>query len=155
MDMQNKPLVSKKEFVLKYNVKDIWDIVIDNENYEWRTDIKEIKIMENGNRWTEYYDKKLRYFTEFTLLGKNEYKVYSFKMENKKYYGNWYGEFNEINENEVKINFTEAVFIKNKIMKILAKLFRRLEKKQERYIKDLINKLERGNKNNGVRPHRV
>jgi hypothetical protein len=28
--------------------------------------------MENGNNWIEYYDKKLKYFTEFTLLGKKE-----------------------------------------------------------------------------------
>jgi hypothetical protein len=73
MDIQDKSLVSKKEFILKYNIKDIWDIVIDNENYEWRTGVKKIKIMENGNKWIEYYDKKLKYFTKFTLLGKKEY----------------------------------------------------------------------------------
>jgi hypothetical protein len=143
MNIQNKALVSKNESIIKYNVKDVWDIVVDNENYEWRADIKKIKIMENGNKWIEYYDKKLKYFTEFTLLGKKEYKIYSFKMENKNFYGNWYGEFNEMNQNETRISFIEVIYIKKKIINILAKLFWNIKKKQEKYIKGLINELKK------------
>jgi bifunctional N-acetylglucosamine-1-phosphate-uridyltransferase/glucosamine-1-phosphate-acetyltransferase GlmU-like protein len=64
-------------------------------------------------------------------------------MENKNFYGNWYGEFTEVNQKEVKIIFTEVIFIKNKIMKLMAKIFLNIEKKQEKYINDLINELKK------------
>jgi hypothetical protein len=83
-----KPLVAKKEIVLKYNVKNIWDIVVNNNDYKWRTDIKEIEMFENGKDRIEYYDMNRKYFTKFILREKEEYKLYSFDMENKNFYGN-------------------------------------------------------------------
>jgi hypothetical protein len=144
----NKSIVSEKEMILKYSVKIIWDIVINNNDYKWRTDIKELEILENGNGWIEYYDVNRKYYTNFTLKEKEEYKLYSFDMENKNYYGNWIGKFIEINNNETKCIFTETIYVKNKIMNILAKLFWNIEKIQGKYFKDLENKLlENNNKN--------
>jgi hypothetical protein len=31
------------------------------------------------------------------------YKLYSFEMDNKNFYGNWVGKFTEINDNETKM----------------------------------------------------
>jgi len=73
---QNKPFVIKKEVILDYNVKDIYDIVVDKEHYEWRKDVKKIEIFHNGKKWIEYYDKKSKRYTNFTLLAKNEYQIY-------------------------------------------------------------------------------
>jgi hypothetical protein len=136
-----RPLIAEKEVILKYNVKIIWDIVINNNDYKWRTDIKKIKILENGKDWIEYYDVKEKYFTKFILKEKEEYKLYSFEMDNKNFCGNWVGKFIEIDDNETKCVFTEILFIKNRIMNILAKLFWNIEKTQGQYFKDLENKL--------------
>jgi hypothetical protein len=84
----NKPLVAEKEIILEYNVKTIWDIVVNNNDYSWRTDIRKIELLENGI-WIEYYDKDGKYFTKFTLKQKEEYTLYSFDMENRNYYGKW------------------------------------------------------------------
>jgi hypothetical protein len=46
-------------------------------DYKWRTDIKELEIIENGNGWIEYYNMNKKNFTEFTLKKKEEYKLYS------------------------------------------------------------------------------
>ncbi|WP_010253888.1 hypothetical protein [Treponema primitia] len=136
-----KPLVAKKEIILKYNVKIIWNIVLNNNDYKWRTDIKEIKILENGKDWIEYYDMNRKYFTRFILREKEEYNLYSFDMENKNFYGNWVGKFFEINNNETKCIFIETIYIKNRIMNIVAKIFLTFEKIQEQYFKDLGKKL--------------
>jgi hypothetical protein len=137
----NKPIISEKEVIMKYNVKIIWNIVLNNNDYKWRTDIKELEIIENGKGWIEYYDMNKKYFTKFTLKEKEEYKLYSFNMENKKFHGNWIGKFIEINDNETKCIFTETIYIKNKIMNVLAKIFWNLEKIQGQYFKDLEKKL--------------
>ena len=76
-----KPIISERETVFQYNVKTIWNIVINNKNYKWRTGIEKIDILENDR--IEYYDKNSKHYTKFTLKNKEEYKLYSFDMENK------------------------------------------------------------------------
>jgi hypothetical protein len=137
----NKPLVAEKEIILEHNIKRIWDIIVNNNDYKWRTDIKKIKILENGKDWIEYYDIKEKFYTKFILKEKEMYKLYSFEMDNKNFYGNWMGKFTDINDNETKCTFMETIFIKNRIINILAKFFWNIEKIQKKYFKDLKNKL--------------
>ena len=136
-----KPLISEKEIILDYNVKNIWEIVVNNSDYQWRTGIHKIELLENGN-WIEYYDEKGKNFTKFTLKDKEENTFYSFEMENKNFYGNWTGKFIEIDVNKTKCIFTETIYIKNNLMGILAKMFWNLEKLQEQYFNDLKKRLE-------------
>jgi hypothetical protein len=124
----NKPIISEKEVILKYSVKNIWDIVVNNNDYKWRTGIKELEILENGKDWIEYYNVNRKQYTKFILKEKEEYKLYSFDMENKKFHGNWIGKFTEINDKETKCIFRETIYVKNKIINILAKMFWNLEK---------------------------
>jgi hypothetical protein len=139
-------LIAKKECTLNYNIKSIWNIIVNNNEYEWRSDITKIKISENGKDWIEYYDLEEKYFTKFILEEKQEYNKYSFKMENKNFTGNWVGEFIETGNKETKCIFIETINMKNKIMKILAKIFWNINKIQEKYKNDLIKKLEEENK---------
>jgi hypothetical protein len=62
-------------------------------------------------------------------------------MDNKNFYGKWTGKFIEINDNETKCIFTETIYVKSKIMNILAKIFWNLGKIQDQYFKDLEKKL--------------
>jgi hypothetical protein len=137
-----KPLIAKKEIVLPFNVKDIWNIVGDNKNYSWRSDISRVEIVEDEKIWIEYYDADKKYFSTFTLTEKVADKKYAFDMDNKNYYGKWIGEFEEINQHETKCMFTEEIYIKNKLMNFLAKYFWNLEKIQNQYFADLEKKLE-------------
>ena len=141
----NKPLISEKEAIFEYSVKSVWEIVVNNEDYKWRTGIKNIEILDNGN-WLEIYDNAGKNFTKFILKNKEEYSTYSFEMDNKSFSGYWEGKFIEIDTNKTKCIFTETIYIKYPIMKILAKLFWNLGKIQEQYYKDLKKKLEE-NKN--------
>jgi uncharacterized SAM-binding protein YcdF (DUF218 family) len=53
--IMNKPLISEEEIILEYNVKTIWDIVVNNSDYGWRSAIKKIELLDNES-WIEYYD---------------------------------------------------------------------------------------------------
>jgi hypothetical protein len=138
----SKPLIAKKEVVLKFNVKVIWDIVVNNSDYKWRSDIKNVEILENRKDWIEYYDENRKFFTKFTLKNKEECTFYSFDMENKNFHGNWIGNFIKINNNETKCIFMENIYLKNSIMNLLAKIFWNINELQEKYFRDLENKLK-------------
>ena len=134
-----KPIISERETVFQYNVKTIWNIVINNKNYKWRTGIEKIDILENDR--IEYYDKNSKHYTKFTLKNKEEYKLYSFDMENKIFFGTWTGKFIEININETKYVFIEKIFMKNRVKAFLAKYFWNIGKIQEKYFHDLRSNL--------------
>lgn len=120
------------------DVETVWNIVTNNHDYEWRSDISKIEISDDGSTFIEY--NKNGNSTKFTITEKTKNKLYKFDMENKFFYGNWQGEFFEEN-GKTKIVFIENIYVKNPIIKILSYLFMNLKKIQMQYVEDLKRKL--------------
>ncbi|MCC0651030.1 MULTISPECIES: SRPBCC family protein [unclassified Clostridioides] len=120
------------------DVETVWNIVTDNRDYKWRSDISKIEVFDDGSTFIEY--NKDGNSTKFTVTEKTKNKLYKFNMENKFFYGNWQGEFFEENE-KTKIVFIENIYVKNPIIKILSYLFMNLKKIQMQYVEDLKRKL--------------
>lgn len=119
----------------KADIKTVWDIVTDNENNTWRSDLSKIEIIGGGDRFIEY--TKEGYQTQFHITTKEPYERYEFDMENKNFKGHWVGVFTEIAGGGTQIDFTEELNIKNPLMEVLSYLFMNLKKIQEQYISDL------------------
>lgn len=92
------------EAVLKSDVKKVWNIVTDNENYEWRSDLSKISVSPDTNKFYEY--TKNGFKTEFDITLKIPYECYEFDMKNKYMSGHWKGVFIG-EESGTKIVFTE------------------------------------------------
>ena len=60
--------------------KTVWDIVTDNKNYEWRSDLSKIEMIDE-NRFDEY--TKTGFVTHFQITAKEPYRKYRFDMENQ------------------------------------------------------------------------
>lgn len=120
------------------DVEIVWNIVTNNHDYEWRSDISKIEISDDGSTFIEY--NKDGNSTKFTVTEKTKNKLYKFNMENKFFYGNWQGEFFE-EDGKTKIVFIENIYVKNPIIKILSYLFMNLKKIQMQYVEDLKRKL--------------
>nr|UWI49849.1 hypothetical protein NZ312_17275 [Clostridioides difficile] len=120
------------------DVETVWNIVTNNHDYRWRSDISKIEVSDDGSTFIEY--NKDGNSTKFTVTEKTKNKLYKFNMENKFFYGNWQGEFFEENE-KTKIVFIENIYVKNPIIKILSYLFMNLKKIQIQYVEDLKRKL--------------
>lgn len=120
------------------DVETVWNIVTNNHDYEWRSDISKIEISDDGSTFIEY--NKDGNSTKFTVTEKTKNKLYKFNMENKFFYGNWQGKFFEEN-GKTKIVFIENIYVKNPIIKILSYLFMNLKKIQMQYVEDLERKL--------------
>lgn len=125
-----------KEF--SCDIKKLWNIITDNSNYAWRSDLSKIEIIDDKH-FIEY--AKNDFPTHFTITSKVDLKEYIFDIENTNIKGKWIGIFKELDNGNVLLSFTEEIETNNILMKLLAKLY--LITQQKRYIRDLENELKK------------
>ena len=126
----------KKQFSCDKNK--LWDIITDNSNYKWRTDLSKIEIIDETH-FIEY--TKNSFPTYFTITAKEKLKEYKFDLENDKIKGKWVGIFKELPNGNIELDFTEEIEVNSFIMKLLAKPY--LKSQQKRYMKDLEKELNK------------
>ena len=124
----------KKQFSCDKNK--LWDVITDNNNYSWRSDLSKIEIIDNIH-FVEY--TKNNFPTYFTITSKIKLEEYKFDIENKNLKGKWIGVFKELPNGTIELDFTEEIEVNNFIMKLLAKLY--LKSQQKRYMRDLEKEL--------------
>ena len=125
----------KKEF--NCDIVKLWNIITDNTNYTWRSDLSKIEIIDDKH-FIEY--AKNNYPTYFTIISKEKLKEYKFDIENTKINGKWIGIFKKLDNGNVLLDFTEEIETTNFVMKVLAKPY--LKSQQKRYMKDLEKELK-------------
>ncbi len=104
----------KKEF--NCDIEKLWNIITDNTNYTWRSDLSKIEIIDDKH-FIEY--AKNNYPTYFTITSKENLKEYRFDIENTNIKGKWTGIFKELSNGSVELDFTEEIETNNIIMKLL------------------------------------
>ena len=133
-----KSRISTATEVLNYRIEDVWNIITDNENWQWRSDLQNLEIL-NEKEFIEYGKGGME--IHFTITKKAEYKVYGFTMNSKHFSGEWIGDFEKLPDGRTKIMFTESLVYKNLLLKIFASLFINLKDIQDVYMRDLKKKL--------------
>lgn len=116
----------------------LWDVITDNYNYYWRSDLSKIDIIDEKH-FIEY--GKNNFPTYFTITAKEKLKEYKFNLENANLKGKWIGIFKELQNGNIELDFTEEIEVKNFIMKLLAKFY--LKSQQKKYMKDLEKELKK------------
>ena len=124
----------KKEF--NCDIEKLWNIITDNTNYTWRSDLSKKEIIDDKH-FIEY--AKNNYPTYFTIISKEKLEEYKFDIENTKINGKWIGIFKKLDNGNVLLDFTEKIETNNFVMKVLAKPY--LKSQQKRYMKDLEKEL--------------
>ena len=126
----------KKEFNCDKNK--LWNIITDNANFAWRSDLSKIEIIDNTH-FVEYTKKNFP--TYFTIISKENLKVYKFELKNENLKGKWIGIFKELPNGNIELDFTEEIEVNSFIMKMLAKFY--LKSQQKRYMRDLERELNK------------
>lgn len=126
----------KKEF--KCDIEKLWNIITDNTNYIWRSDLSKIEIVDDTH-FIEY--AKNNYPTYFTITSKVNLKEYKFDIENSNIKGKWIGIFKKLDNGDILLDFTEEIETNNFIMKLFAKPY--LKSQQKRYMNDLEKELNK------------
>lgn len=120
----------------KCDIAQVWNTVTSLTDYDWRSDISEIRIL-GEDKFAEY--TKDGYETVFTITARDTYSKWEFDMNNTNMSGHWTGVFSKNGENTV-IDFTESVKAKKFIMRPFIRSF--LKKQQSQYVSDLKKALE-------------
>lgn len=128
--------ISKIEAVFEEDIKVVWDLVTSVENYSWRSDLREVKLV-NKKEFIEY--TKDNFETRFIVTKFEPYQVWEFNMENKNIRGKWTGNFFE-EDGKTRVEFIEDVQVKNILMQVFIKSY--LRKQQKLFIRDLKKALE-------------
>jgi len=116
------------------DIEAVWNIVTDNSNYSWRSDLSKIEIIDE-KKFIEY--AKNSFETHFTITAKEPFKLYEFQLENRNLEGKWIGKFFSLPNGETKIEFTEELSIKDPLVEIITKIFKIIKKMQKTYVEDL------------------
>lgn len=128
--------ISNIKAVFQSNLQAVWDTVTSLENYQWRSDLRRIEVV-NEKQFIEY--TKDGYATTFTITVTEPYERWEFDMENSNMEGHWTGVFKG-RGGQTEIEFTEDVTAKKLIMKPFVKGY--LKKQQKQYVSDLRKALE-------------
>lgn len=127
---------SRVKAMFQCEVKKVWEVVTSLENYEWRSDLSKIEIV-NDKTFIEY--TKEGYQTTFTMTQREPFARWEFDMDNDNMHGHWIGVFTA-RDGMTEIDFTEEVTAKKLLLKPFVKGY--LKKQQERYITDLKKALQ-------------
>jgi hypothetical protein len=129
-----KRSVSTASAVLDSSIDDVWNKITDNENWQWRSDLQNLKIL-NEKEFIEYGKGGME--IHFTITKKEKYKLYAFNMDCNQFTGEWTGVFEKTQDGKTKITFTESIAYKKWFLRIIASLFVNLKAIQDEYMRDL------------------
>ena len=115
--------------MIEVSVTLVHNIVTDNKNFQWRKEVENIELLEDG--FIEYY--KGGGHTLFNNIQKKKNEYYAFTMQHKLFYGEWEGKF-ELYNGGTKVCFQEKIHIKNFFLRLIAPLFWNLKRIQQNYI---------------------
>lgn len=125
--------ISNIKAVIPGELRQVWELVLDIENYGvWRSDLSKTEVI-NDNQFIEY--TKDGYPTTFTVTLVEPYRRWEFDMENSNMKGHWIGVFTD-KGNGTEIDFTECVEAKKWLLKPFVKSY--LRKQQARFVADIM-----------------
>lgn len=127
--------VSNMRATLLYPIEVVWDTVTNLNDFSWRSDLKDVRIIDENN-FIEITKNGVE--TYFRITECIKYQSWIFVIENKNIKGTWVGKF-YVEDDKTILDFTENVVSKKLIFKPFISLY--LKRQQRIYFKDLKVKL--------------
>lgn len=112
-------------------IEKVWNKVTDLNDFYWRSDIRDIKIIDENN-FVEITKDGVE--THFKVTEYTKHQCWSFEIENENIKGNWVGKFYS-HGNNTTLDFTENIIAKKIIFKPFVASY--LRKQQKIYFQDL------------------
>jgi len=131
-----------KQTVYDTSIETVYNIVTNNRDWEYRTSLDDLKIIEtNGD--VEKWDEISGGITiRFKTKEKRPFTFYSFEMDCKFFQGEWFAEFETVENGKTRLTATESIEYKNPFIRVIGYAFMNLDKYMETYQNELRNKIE-------------
>lgn len=133
-----KQRVVTKQSVYEVSPRTLYNIVTNNGNWTYRSDLSNLEIIEKQGEtevWEETDHKGN--IIRFRTREKIPYSFYSFDMYSKIFTGYWTAHFEELPEGKSLFTATEYISVKNPLIKTLSYLFFDIGKFMQAYQEDL------------------
>ena len=127
--------ISNIKVTLLCPVEIVWDTVTNLNNFSWRSDLKDVKIIDEHN-FIEISKNGIE--TYFRITERIKYRSWIFEIDNKNIKGFWLGKFYSKGDKTI-LDFTENVVSKKVIFKPFISFY--LKRQQKIYFRDLKVKL--------------
>ena len=127
--------VSNLKATLICPIEIVWDTVTNLNDYSWRSDLKDVRIIDEHNFIEITKDGIETYFKITECI---KYQSWIFEIENKNIKGTWIGKFYAEGDKTI-LDFTENIVSKKSILKPFISLY--LKRQQKIYFRDLKAKL--------------
>ena len=127
--------ISNIKVTLLCPVEIVWDTVTNLNNFSWRSDLKDVKIIDAHN-FIEISKNGIE--TYFRITECIKYRSWIFEIDNKNIKGFWLGKFYSKGDKTI-LDFTENVVSKKVIFKPFISFY--LKRQQKIYFRDLKVKL--------------
>ena len=132
-----------KQTIFDAPIEKVYNVVINNHDWEYRTSLDDLKIIESNNGFEIWDETSNGYTIRFKTKEKKPYAFYSFEMESKQFNGYWFAEFETVEDSQTLFSATESIEYKNPLIRTLAYTFMNLDKYMETYQNELRKKLKR------------
>ena len=127
--------ISNIKVTLLCPVEIVWDTVTNLNNFSWRSDLKDVKIIDEHN-FIEISKNGIE--TYFRITECIKYRSWIFEIDNKNIKEFWLGKFYSKGDKTI-LDFTENVVSKKVIFKPFISFY--LKRQQKIYFRDLKVKL--------------
>ena len=127
--------ISNMKVTLLCPVEIVWNTVTNLNDFSWRSDLNDVRIIDENN-FIEITKNGVE--TYFRITECIKYQSWIFEIENKNIKGTWVGKF-YVEDDKTILDFTENVVSKKLIFKPFISLY--LKRQQRIYFKDLKVKL--------------
>jgi len=135
-----------KQTVFSAPIETVYNTVTNNIDWIYRTSLDDLKIIETNGDF-EIWDEISGGITiRFKTKEKRPFTFYSFEMNGKFFRGEWFAEFETVENEQTLFTATETIEYKNLFIRVIGYVFMDLGKFMETYQNELRNKLEKCSK---------
>ena len=135
-----------KQAVYNASIETVYNIVTNNRDWEYRTSLDDLKIVETNGEYEIWDEISGGIAIRFKTKEKRPFSFYSFEMDCKFFQGEWFAEFETVDNGKTRLTATETIEYKNPFIRVIGYAFMNLDKYMETYQNELRNKLENAGK---------
>ena len=131
-----------KQAVYDASIETVYNTVTNNRDWEYRKSLEDLKIIETNNDFEIWEEVSGGITIRFKTKEKRPYTFYSFEMDCKHFQGEWFAEFETVENGKTRFTATEKIKYKNPFKRVIGYAFINLDKYMETYQNELRNKIE-------------
>jgi hypothetical protein len=131
-----------KQTVYNASIETVYNTVTNNRDWKYRTSLDDLKIIDTKGDFETWDEISGGITIRFKTKEKRPFSFYSFEMDCKMFKGEWFAEFETVENEKTRFTATESIVYKNPLIRVIGYAFMDLEKYMETYQNELRVKLE-------------